>query len=100
MQTFVIIAKKCCEKGTPSLAGLTLAATGMPASGRGRRAQQVGHRPHVFVVAAIFAWAAFFFMDRLWYHILLRGAVSHASSLENQFSGLIPGIGLPNKISD
>src|SRR5947209_571270 len=23
MQTFVIIAKKCCEKGTPSLAGLT-----------------------------------------------------------------------------
>jgi phosphoglycolate phosphatase-like HAD superfamily hydrolase len=53
-----------------------------------------------FVVAAIFAWAAFFFMDRLWYHMLLRGAVSHASSLENQFNGLIPGIGLTNKISD
>jgi hypothetical protein len=42
----------------------------------------------------------FFLMDRFWYHILLRGAVSHASSLENQFNGLIPGIGLTNKISD
>lgn len=53
-----------------------------------------------FVIAAVFAWGSFFLMDRFWYHILLRGAVSHASSLENQFNGLIPGIGLTNKISD
>jgi phosphoglycolate phosphatase-like HAD superfamily hydrolase len=53
-----------------------------------------------FVVAAVFAWGSFFLMDRFWYHILLRGAVSHASSLENQLNGRIPGIGLTNKISD
>jgi hypothetical protein len=53
-----------------------------------------------FVVAAVFAWGSFFLMDRFWYHILLRGAVSHASSLENQLNGRVPGIGLTNKISD
>jgi phosphoglycolate phosphatase-like HAD superfamily hydrolase len=53
-----------------------------------------------FVIAAVFAWGSFFLMDRFWYHELLRGAVSHTSSLENQFNGLIPGIGLTNKISD
>jgi FMN phosphatase YigB (HAD superfamily) len=53
-----------------------------------------------FVVAAIFAWGGFAFMDRFWYHLLLRGAVAHASKLEDQFSRLIPGIGLTNEISD
>jgi FMN phosphatase YigB (HAD superfamily) len=53
-----------------------------------------------FVVAAVFAWLNFFLMDRFWYHILLRGAVSHASSLENQLNRFIPGIRLTNAISD
>jgi hypothetical protein len=53
-----------------------------------------------FVIAAVFAWGNFFLMDRYWYHELLRGAVSHASSLEKQLNGFIPGIGLTNKISD
>jgi FMN phosphatase YigB (HAD superfamily) len=85
-----------------TVVGALLAAVGFTYQ-YGLETEFVGYRFAAgigFVVAAIFAWAAFFFMDRLWYHILLRGAVSHASSLENQLTGLIPGIGLTNKISD
>ena len=38
-----------------------------------------------FVFAAIFAWLAFFSMDRYWYHVFLRGAVRHASIIEDEF---------------
>ena len=53
-----------------------------------------------FVAAAVFAWTGFFFMDRFWYHILLRGAVEHAAKIETEFSEKIPGIGLGKSISD
>ncbi|MCZ7854726.1 HAD family hydrolase [Agrobacterium salinitolerans] len=51
------------------------------------------------VLAAGFAWLAFFFMDRYWYHIFLRGAVKHASTIEKEFADRIPGIGLGTTIS-
>lgn len=51
------------------------------------------------VLAAGFAWLAFFFMDRYWYHVFLKGAVKHASSIEKEFSGKIPGISLGTTIS-
>nr|WP_246712276.1 MULTISPECIES: HAD family hydrolase [unclassified Rhizobium] len=51
------------------------------------------------VLAAGFAWLAFFFMDRYWYHIFLRGAVKHASAIEKEFADRIPGIGLGMTIS-
>ncbi|AMB46266.1 HAD family hydrolase [Methylobacterium sp. AMS5] len=52
-----------------------------------------------FVVAAAFAWLAFFFMDYYWYHIFLKGAVAHAAEIESRFKDEIPGIGLGNSIS-
>jgi len=51
------------------------------------------------VVAAMFAWLAFYFMDRHWYHVLLRGAVKHAAEIEDKYSVTIPGIGLGKTIS-
>lgn len=52
-----------------------------------------------FVVAAGLAWAAFYFMDRYWYHVFLKGAVKHAGKIEKEFDGIIPGIGLGSSIS-
>ena len=51
------------------------------------------------VLAAAFAWLAFFFMDRYWYHVFLRGAVKHASTIEKEFADRIPGISLGTTIS-
>lgn len=52
------------------------------------------------IIAAAFAWFAFFLMDRYWYHVFLRGAVAHAAKIEAEFSDAIPGIGLGSTISD
>jgi FMN phosphatase YigB (HAD superfamily) len=52
------------------------------------------------ITAAIFAWASFFFMDRFWYHALLRGAVDHAGKIEKRYEQEIPGIGLGRTISE
>jgi phosphoglycolate phosphatase-like HAD superfamily hydrolase len=40
------------------------------------------------LVVGIFGTAAFWFMDRLWYHRLLVGAVKHAASLETHLIGM------------
>lgn len=48
--------------------------------------------------AGLVAWAAFYFVDNVWYHRLLLGAVAHGSSLENQLEEDVPGIGLTNEI--
>lgn len=52
------------------------------------------------VAAAIFAWIGFFFMDRYWYHVLLKGAVMHSSKIEKKYSSTIPGIELGQTISE
>lgn len=52
------------------------------------------------IVAAFFAWTAFLLMDRFWYHVLLKGAVTHAGKIEATYEGKIPGIGLGRTISE
>ena len=51
-------------------------------------------------VAAIFAWAGFFLMDRYWYHVLLQGAVAHASKIEKTYTDSLPSLSLGATISD
>jgi hypothetical protein len=52
----------------------------------------------VLLLAALFTWAAFYFMDRHWYHRLLYGAVKHAEKVENAIKGQIPEIALTDSI--
>lgn len=52
------------------------------------------------VLAAFVPWSAFFLMDRFWYHILLKGAVAHASKIEDALKDKVPGITLGQTISD
>ena len=51
------------------------------------------------MVAAICAWLGFYFMDRYWYHILLKGAVDHAGSIEKQYGDVLPALKLGSTIS-
>ena len=39
-------------------------------------------------------------MDRYWYHVLLKGAVKHASKIEERYKDKIPGIGFGGTISE
>lgn len=60
-----------------------------------------GYRSSVAAVtffAAIVPWAAFYFMDRLWYHRLLYGAVDHGSFIEHRWRGLLPELSLTDAI--
>lgn len=52
------------------------------------------------VAAAGFAWLAFFLMDRYWYHVLLKGSVTHAGKIETELNEKVPGIGLGKTISE
>lgn len=53
----------------------------------------------MILLAAILCWGAFYLMDRLWYHRLLRGAVNQGISLENQAKTIFPELNLGNEIS-
>jgi hypothetical protein len=44
-------------------------------------------------------WGAFYLMDHLLYHRLLKGAVSQGHRLEEQLKNVIPGIALAGEIS-
>ena len=52
------------------------------------------------VIAAAIVWLGFFLMDRFWYHILLKGAVKHASMIEKKYKDRLPFIGLGGTISE
>jgi hypothetical protein len=59
---------------------------------------------HVNLGAVIFfigfvAWMLFYFVDQIWYHRLLMGAVFHAQTLEDLMASTLPGIGLTHRIS-
>ncbi len=41
----------------------------------------------LIILGGIFAWAAFYLMDRWWYHRLLQGAVKQAQAIENELAG-------------
>ncbi|MEN5299013.1 HAD family hydrolase [Brucella sp. TWI559] len=50
-------------------------------------------------IIALTIWAGFWFMDRHWYHRLLKGAVDHATKIETKFGKSIPEIALGSSIS-
>jgi hypothetical protein len=54
----------------------------------------------LLIFAALLAWIAFYFLDHFGYHTLLKGAVTHAGKIEQDFSERIPGIGLGLSISN
>jgi FMN phosphatase YigB (HAD superfamily) len=51
------------------------------------------------LLVAIPGWFAFFFMDRLWYHNLLYGAVAHGEFIESRLKKVFPEICLTHAIS-
>lgn len=68
-----------------------------------------GTRVHVFTIRVslaslvlmigLVAWMAFYFVDQIWYHRLLIGAVRHGEAVEKMLGREIPGIGLTRAIS-
>jgi hypothetical protein len=52
------------------------------------------------LLAALLCWGAFYVMDRLWYHRLLRAAVQHGRAVEDQLRSAIPTIGLTTTIDE
>lgn len=52
-----------------------------------------GSQGYFAVLALLVVWAAFYLMDRWWYHYLLVGAVLHGSALESRAKEL--GLALP-----
>jgi hypothetical protein len=45
-------------------------------------------------------WLSFYFVDQVWYHRLLRGAVKHGETLEEALRTRIPEAGLTKTISE
>jgi hypothetical protein len=45
----------------------------------------------VLLFAGLCVHGAFFFMDRFWYHRLLKGAVDYGQKLEAELTALVPG---------
>lgn len=54
----------------------------------------------MILLAALVCWVAFFVMDRLWYHRLLKAAVKHGRKVEDVLKASIPCIGLTGTIDD
>lgn len=50
--------------------------------------------------AAAFVWSLFYFMDVIWYHPLLIGAVKKGRELENELTKDFPNINLTEKIGN
>jgi len=66
-------AREAIKAGVPVPATgvITIFGVDLPAAG-------------VIILAGMFAWLAFYFMDRWWYHRLLQGAVAHAEHIEEK----------------
>lgn len=52
------------------------------------------------LLAALVCWAAFYVMDRLWYHRLLKASVLHGRKIEEALVASIPIIGLTTSIDE
>jgi FMN phosphatase YigB (HAD superfamily) len=50
------------------------------------------------LVGGVIAWLAFYFVDQIWYHRLLLGAVAQGAELERLLKQDVPGIGLTGAI--
>jgi hypothetical protein len=53
----------------------------------------------LITAAGLVLWIAFFYVDRLWYHPLLRGSVKHGEELEKELRLFEPTAGLTMAIS-
>lgn len=53
----------------------------------------------LLVATALIGWMFFAFMDQVWYHRLLIGAVRHGEALEKSLAKVVPGIGLASAIT-
>lgn len=51
------------------------------------------------LVFGLVLWLAFYFVDQVWYHRLLIGAVKHGEALENVIGTHLPEAGLTKAIS-
>jgi hypothetical protein len=56
------------------------------------------HTSAIFISISIIVWLSFYFMDRFWYHELLRGAVHHGRAIEDDLEKYIPNISLAKAI--
>jgi hypothetical protein len=54
----------------------------------------------VLLVGGTITWLAFYFVDQIWYHRLLVGAVGQGMKLENLLAKHAPGIGLTKAIGE
>jgi hypothetical protein len=52
----------------------------------------------VVLAAGLVVWGAIWFVDQVWYHRLLLGAVAHGEHLEELLEESVPGIGLAKSI--
>ena len=54
----------------------------------------------LILLLGLLPWIAFWFMDRIWYHVLLIGAVKHGEDIETRWASKFPEILLTHKISE
>lgn len=54
----------------------------------------------VILLAGLCVWLAFYFMDQVWYHRFLVGAVRHGEALERVMRETLPEAGLTIEISN
>ena len=54
----------------------------------------------IFFFISIIVWMAFFWIDRYWYHELLKGAVHHGQEIEEKLKTEVPEIALALKIRE
>ena len=51
------------------------------------------------MLLGLLLWYAFYFVDRFWYHPLLKSAVDHGTILEDEIKKSLPGSGMTAAIS-
>lgn len=68
------------------------------AAGRGERLGPMSVGTLV-LLAGLLLWYAFYFVDKAWYHRLLKAAVGQGERLEDTIERDLPGIGLTKAIS-
>ena len=53
----------------------------------------------LILISGVLLWLTFYFVDQVWYHRLLMGAVIHGEELENELRKVLPVTGLTHQIS-
>lgn len=54
----------------------------------------------VISLIGVLLWYAFYFVDRHWYHPLLKGSVSQGREIEKQIAQYIPSAGMTARITE